>query len=34
MEELENFVELEDVTTFETESISPTRLEEKLSRAE
>jgi hypothetical protein len=29
MEEPENFVELEDVTTSETESISPTRIEEE-----
>jgi hypothetical protein len=34
MEEPENFVELEDVTTSETESISPTRVEEELSTME
>jgi hypothetical protein len=30
----ESFVELEDVTTSETESISPTRIEEEISTAE
>jgi len=34
MEEPKNFVELEEVTTHETESISPTRIEEELSTVE
>jgi hypothetical protein len=29
-EKLESFMEVEDVTTLETESISPTRIEEEI----
>jgi len=34
MEEPEKFVELEDINIFETESISPTRVEEEQSTVE